>query len=81
MRRRACDSALGGVVRRMSDIRDAIRRRTSMRISCRAEVGILTPFIDSDGFRDAVEDAIMDLVKSECLQRRKEVSNDATESV
>ncbi len=45
------------------------------------QVDALTEFIGSDGFHDAVEDAIMELVKDECLQRRKEVSNDATRSV
>ena len=45
------------------------------------QVDALTEFIGSDAFHDAVEDAIIDLVKDECLRRKQEVSNDATRSV
>ena len=41
------------------------------------QVDELSRIVDSGGFRDAVEDVIMDVVKRECLQRSKEVSNDA----
>ena len=41
------------------------------------QVDELTSVVDSGGFHDAVEDAIMRLVKDECLRRSKEVKNDA----
>ena len=36
---------------------------------------------NSEGFRDIIDDAIIHLVKKECLRNRKEASNGGTQSV
>ena len=41
------------------------------------QVHELTNTINSQGFRDIIEDAIMDLVKEDCLRQAKEAANDA----
>ena len=45
------------------------------------QVHELTNTINSRGFRDIIEDAIMDMVKDDCIQQPKEASNDAERSV
>ena len=45
------------------------------------QLDALSGFVGSDGFHDAVEDAIMGLVKDECLRRKKEVSHDAVRTI
>ncbi len=45
------------------------------------QVHELTNTINSQGFRDVIEDAIMDLVKEDCLQKQKEAADDAERPV
>ncbi len=45
------------------------------------QVDELKSIINSEGFRDVIDDAIMESVKGECLQQKKEVSNDVAKSV
>ena len=45
------------------------------------QVHELTNTINSQGFRDIIEDAIMDLVKEDCLKQPKEAANDAERPV
>ena len=42
------------------------------------QVDELKNTVNSEGFRDIIDDAIMHLVKEECLRNRKKVSNGGT---